>query len=145
MFVVDASVVTKWFVGQVHSDIAERVQASRRPLLAPQLMISEVTDALRKHVRVRDITLSQASAALQSLPGWFNEIVPMQALAGPALAIARRLEHSAYGCFYLALAEDRSAPLVTADEALVRKLASAGYGVEWLGDFDRDWGLGIGD
>ena len=66
MFVVDASVVTKWFVSQLHSDIAERVQASRRPLLAPQLMISEVTDALRKHVRVRDITLGQASAALQS-------------------------------------------------------------------------------
>lgn len=127
MFVVDASVVTKWFVAQVHSDIAERVQASRRPLLAPQLMISEVTDALRKHVRVRDITLSQASTALQSLPNWFSEIVAMQALAGPALAIARRIEHSAHDCFYLALAESRSAQLVTADSRLANRVSGTKY------------------
>ena len=127
MHVVDASVVTKWFVDQTLSDFAERVQASRRPLLAPQLMISEVTDALRKHVRVRDITLNQASAALQSLPNWFSEIVPMQGLASPALAIARRIEHSAYDCFYLALAESRSASLVTADTRLINRLASTKY------------------
>jgi predicted nucleic acid-binding protein len=123
MFVVDASVVTKWFVDQMHSDIAERVQASDRPLLAPQLMIAEVTDALRKHVRVRDITLHQASAALESLPNWFSEIVPMQALASPALTIARKIEHSAYDCFYLALAESRSARLVTADAHLINRVA----------------------
>jgi predicted nucleic acid-binding protein len=127
MFVVDASVVTKWFVQQSHSDIAEQVQASDRPLLAPQLMIAEVADALRKHVRVRDITLSQASTALESLPSWFSEIVPMQALAVPAIAIARRIEHSAYDCIYLALAESRSASLVTADVRLINRLAHTKY------------------
>jgi predicted nucleic acid-binding protein len=127
MYVVDASVVTKWFVDQTLSDIAERVQASRRPLLAPQLMISEVTDALRKHVRVRDITLNQASTALESLPNWFSEIVPMQALASPALTMARKIEHSAYDCFYLALAEIRSARLVTADARLINRLAHTKY------------------
>jgi predicted nucleic acid-binding protein len=127
MYVVDASVVTKWFVDQTHSDIAERVQASERALLAPQLMIAEVTDALRKHVRVRDITLNQASTALQSLPNWFSEIVPMQALADTALAIARRIDHSAYDCFYLALAESRSATLVTTDTRLVNRVANTKY------------------
>jgi len=127
MYVVDASIVTKWFVDQTLSDIAERVQTSRSPLLAPQLLIAEVTDALRKHVRVRDITLNQASTALQSLPGWFSEIVPMQPLAGAALVIARRIEHSAYDCFYLALAENRSAPLVTADTRLIGRVAHTKY------------------
>jgi len=127
MYVVDASVVTKWFVDQNLSDMAERVQAASGPLLAPQLMIAEVTDALRKHVRVRDITLDQASTALESLPGWFSEIVPMQALASAALAIARKIEHSAYDCFYLALAEGRSARLVTADTRLISRVASSKY------------------
>lgn len=127
MFVVDASVVTKWFVQQLLSDVAEQVQASDRPLLAPQLMIAEVADALRKHVRVRDITLGQASTALQSLPNWFSEIVPMQELAVPAIAIARRLEHSAYDCFYLALAQGRAASLVTADMRLINRVAHTKY------------------
>jgi predicted nucleic acid-binding protein len=127
MYVVDASVVTKWFVDQNLSDMAERVQAASGPLLAPQLMISEVTDALRKHVRVNDITLNQASTALESLPSWFSEIVPMQALSCPALTIARRLEHSAYDCFYIALAESRSASLVTADTRLVNRVARTKY------------------
>ena len=127
MYVVDASVVTKWFVDQNLSDMAERVQAASGPLLAPQLMIAEVTDALRKHVRVRDITLNQASTALKSLPSWFSEIVPMQALASAALAIARKIEHSAYDCFYLALAESRSARLVTADARLVNRVAHTKY------------------
>ena len=127
MYVVDASVVTKWFVDQNLSDMAERVQAASGPLLAPQLMIAEVTDALRKHVRVRDITLNQASTALKSLPSWFSEIVPMQALASAALAIARKIEHSAYDCFYLALAESRSARLVTADTRLINRVAPTKY------------------
>ena len=66
MLVVDASVVTKWFVDQVHSDLAELVQSSTQPLLAPQLMIAEVADALRKHVRVRDISIEQARVFNQS-------------------------------------------------------------------------------
>ena len=127
MFVVDASIATKWFVGQIYSDIAERVQKSRRPLLAPQLLIAEVADALRKHVRVGDISIGQATVALQSLPGWFSEIVAMQSLAAPALEIARKLEHSAYDCFYIALAEDREIKLVTADMRLLNRVARTKY------------------
>lgn len=127
MFVVDASIATKWFVGQVYSDIAERVQKSRRPLLAPQLLIAEVADALRKHVRVGDITIGQATDALQALPGCFSEIVAMQLLAAPALEIAQRLEHSAYDCFYVALAEDRAVKLVTADMRLLNRVARTKY------------------
>lgn len=127
MLVVDANIATKWFVDQVDSDIAERVQAAEQPLLAPQLLISEVTDALRKHVRVGDISLEQARAALASLPRWFSEIVAMETLANPAIVMARRLEHSAYDCFYLALAESRAAKFVTADARLVNRVARTKY------------------
>ena len=120
-------VVTKWFVDQTLSDVAERVQASRRALLAPQLMIAAVTYALRKHIRARDITLNQASVALQSPPNWFSEIAPMQGLVRPALAIARSIEHRAYDCLYRALAETRSTSLVTADKRLIDCVAHTKY------------------
>ena len=43
----------------------------------------------------------------------------MSALRDRALAIAIELRHPAYDCFYLALAERSTAPLVTADERLI--------------------------
>jgi predicted nucleic acid-binding protein len=127
MLVVDANIVTKWFVNQVHSDLAELVQNSTQPLVAPQLMIAEVADALRKHVRVRDISIEQAREALASLPRSFSEIVAMEQLADIALTLARKIEHSAYDCFYLALAESRSAQLVTADTRLINRVARTKY------------------
>ena len=127
MLVVDANIVTKWFVDQVHSDLAELVQNSTQPLLAPQLMIAEVADALRKHVRVGDISIEQAREALASLPRSFSEIVAMEQIADAALTLARKIEHSAYDCFYLALAESRSAQLVTADTRLINRVAKTKY------------------
>ena len=127
MLVVDANIVTKWFVDQVHSDRAEQVQASRQRLVAPQLMIAEVTDALRKHVRVGDISVDQARTALASLPRLFSEIVAMEPLADAAIALAGKIEHSAYDCFYLVLAESRSARLVTADARLINRVARTKY------------------
>jgi predicted nucleic acid-binding protein len=127
MLVVDANVATKWFVDQVHSDLAELVQNSTQPLIAPQLMIAEVADALRKHVRVKDISIEQARVALASLPRSFSEIVAMEQLADAALTLARKIEHSAYDCFYLALAESRSARLVTADTRLINQVARTKY------------------
>jgi predicted nucleic acid-binding protein len=127
MLVVDANVATKWFVDQVHSDLAELVQNSTQPLIAPQLMIAEVADALRKQVRVKDISIEQARVALASLPRSFSEIVAMEQLADAALTLARKIEHSAYDCFYLALAKSRSARLVTADTRLINQVARTKY------------------
>jgi predicted nucleic acid-binding protein len=44
-------------------------------------------------------------------------------LAALAFALARELDHSAYDCFYLALARRRAAPLVTLDRAFVAGVA----------------------
>lgn len=51
------------------------------------------------------------------------ESVPCRTLLRDALALARRLRHSAYDCFYLALAVRLEAPLVTADRRLVELAA----------------------
>lgn len=48
---------------------------------------------------------------------------PMAELAPRALEIARALDHPAYDCFYLTLAEREHTYLVTADEVLVRRVA----------------------
>jgi predicted nucleic acid-binding protein len=44
-----------------------------------------------------------------------------------ALAIAIELRHPVYDCFYLALAERNTSPLVTADERLIHRCAGTPF------------------
>jgi predicted nucleic acid-binding protein len=49
------------------------------------------------------------------------DLVPMRNLVEPATKLAISLNHPAYDCLYLALAETIEASFVTADELLVRR------------------------
>jgi predicted nucleic acid-binding protein len=64
-------------------------------------------------------------------------LIPDEALAAAAMQIARRLDHPVYDCFYLALAEQRDARMITADRRLIARLHGTGweYRVQALADF----------
>lgn len=119
--VVDASVALRWLVAFENSDKAERLIESGETLIAPDIVIPEITNAIWKYVVFGDITPSEAQAACARAATAFESLVPSSLLKDRALAIAIELKHAAYDCFYLALAEGREAPLVTADERLVRR------------------------
>ena len=61
--------------------------------------------------------------------------VSTAALAESALLLAVRWEITAYDATYVALADRLALPLVTADEAMVRKLTGAGLNARFLGDW----------
>lgn len=115
--VVDASVVAKWVLREDGSD---RANALRRDgdLIAPSLLASEVGNAFWKAERRGDIARDDAVAALRSVLGPFDELVPNEALHARALELAIDLRHPIHDCFYLALAERDGATLVTADTRL---------------------------
>jgi predicted nucleic acid-binding protein len=50
-FVVDASVVIKWFVPEVHSDAARRLLERSHQYVAPDLLYAETANAIWKKVR----------------------------------------------------------------------------------------------
>ena len=54
------------------------------------------------------------------------ELVPMRPLARRAVDLSILLDHAAYDCVCLALAETAKRPFVTADARLRRKLAVEG-------------------
>jgi predicted nucleic acid-binding protein len=127
-WVVDASVVAKWFLTEPDSEAAlALLGAAFDPLLAPDLVIAEVANALWHKARRGDIGLAPAQEAVANLHAHFDEIVPASALAPRALSIAVELRHPVYDCFYLALAEARGAGFVTAD----RRLHAAVQGTPW--------------
>jgi predicted nucleic acid-binding protein len=78
------------------------------------------------------MTAAEATAAILDLQKLALISTPTQLLATEALAIAGSLDVTAYDACYLALSDRFALPLVTADEALVRK-AGGSHLVRWLG------------
>jgi predicted nucleic acid-binding protein len=125
--VVDANVAIKWFIEQPGTDDAQRVQQYKGPLIAPALLLSETTSGLWRHVTRGDIDVSEAKTAVVNLPRWFSELAEDRLLAPVALDLAVELNNSPYDCFYLALAIERGAPLVTADKRFINRLSQTAY------------------
>ena len=125
--VIDASVAIKWVVAEAGT--AHALELRQRRLMAPDLLIAECANILWKKVRRGELLEQEALIAGGILRGADVALEPMSGLMEPALALAVRLGHPAYDCFYLALAEATAAAFVTADEVLVRRVKAAGLPV----------------
>jgi len=125
--VVDASVALRWCFQLHKSDRAEELLRSDRHLIAPDLVIAEITNAAWKFVIFDRMAAELAAAAVREIVKAFEELVPVSALRDRALAIAVELRYPAYDCFYLALAEKSASHLITADERLIRRCADTPF------------------
>jgi predicted nucleic acid-binding protein len=72
--------------------------------------------------------LQQAVSAAEQVGRRPIEFRPLAALARQALEMDATLDHPIYDCFYLALAEQCDALLVTADDRFLSKLQATGWG-----------------
>lgn len=126
--VVDASVALRWCFQLNKSDRAEELLRSDHHLVAPDLVIAEVTNAAWKFVMFDQMAAESAVSAVREIVKAFEELVPVSVLRDRALAIAIELRHPAYDCFYLALAERSTSRLITADERLIRRCADTSFG-----------------
>jgi predicted nucleic acid-binding protein len=119
--VVDASVAVKWVIPEPASEQAERLLApGEGPLLAPDLLLVEAANALWKKTSRRELGVAEAEQALTMIATGPLVLTPMTELLARALQMAAVLGHPVYDCVYLALAERAQAPLVTADERLLK-------------------------
>ena len=125
--VVDASVALRWCFQLNGSDAAEELLRSNDPLIAPDLVIAEITNAAWKFVIFDRMPAEVAMSAVHEVAKAFEELVPTSELKDRALAIAIELRHPAYDCFYLALAEQSTSLLVTADGRLIRRCADTPF------------------
>jgi len=119
--VVDASVALHWLFEQDGSDRAQAILGAEHPLIAPDLVLFEITNAAWRLAAANSVPLDAAAAAVALAPKQFDELVPAAALTDRALAIAVELRHPPYDCFYIALAEKRGCRLITADLRFLRR------------------------
>lgn len=123
--VIDASVAIKWVIEEQGTQ--EALSLRRHRLFAPDLLAAECANVLWKKARRNELTSQEALLAVRLLQRADIELVPMRALLEPATRLAIALDHPAYDCAYLALAESLSCDLVTADRRLSAKALPADY------------------
>ena len=129
--VIDASVAIKWVIEE--HGTREAISLRRHRLFAPELLVAECANVLWKKTRRNELTPDEARLAARLLQRADVELAPMRALLEPTTELAIAMDHPAYDCAYLALAESLSCNLVTADRKLSAKQLPQGYKSKVLG------------
>jgi predicted nucleic acid-binding protein len=138
--VVDASVGIKLFLAEPLSDQADALfdhlaDALPARFYVPDLFFIECASILWKYVRRFGYPPEVARQDVADLVRLPVQAVSTAALAELALSLAVAHEITAYDATYAALGERLSLPLVTADEALLRRLTGSGLDVRFVGDW----------
>jgi predicted nucleic acid-binding protein len=126
--VVDASVVVDWIAPDADPalpalSVLRRLAETEEELLAPRLLLEEVSNALLTGVRRRRWSGAQADSALTLLTTLPVRLDDQHRDLERAWELARRYDnHPIYDLMYVALAERRKTKLITADRSLQRAL-----------------------
>ena len=124
VYVVDASVVIKWFLPEIHSDAARRLLSATHEYFSPDLLFSEVGNIIRKKVRRGELTTVQGERLTADISSVAVETVPARGLLIDAYALAVTAGLSVDDSMYLALAVRLNTEMITADDRLGRTVAS---------------------
>jgi predicted nucleic acid-binding protein len=124
VFVLDAGVVLKWFVPEVHSDAARRLLDAPHQYLAPDLLFPEAGNAIWKKVRRGELTAEEAQRLVTDLSRAAVDTIATRGLIADAYALAGATGRSVYDATYVALAVRLETQLITADDRLEKALAA---------------------
>jgi predicted nucleic acid-binding protein len=102
-----------------HLDQADEV-------LAPELFVPEVVNAVWKLHHFGDLNLGACDAVLELLLDFVDTLVSCKVLYREAFLLSRTTRRAAYDMFYLALAKREDAALLTLDKALRKQALGQG-------------------
>ena len=141
VFVVDASVVVKWFVPEIYSDAARRLLELPHEYVAPDLLFAETANTIWKKIRREELSAEEGQQLVADIGQIAVETVSCRALAEDAHALASATGRTVYDSMYIALAVRLNTRAITADErlesALKRIPAVAGH-LQLVQTFERD-------
>jgi predicted nucleic acid-binding protein len=135
--VVDASIAIKWVMAEAGSDAAGelliRARSGDLALIAPEHLLGEVGNGLRKRVAQKVLTPGDAVDALDMIYDIGLEFVTGADRWVRTLEDALTWGVTTYDALYIAVALDVDGRLVTADRRLVTSARAASLPVHELG------------
>ena len=143
-FVVDSSVVTKWFVIEDDSGLAVAVRdkfaTHKIKLAVPTLLFYEVMNAIRSAGVFDDGDLAVAARSLSKYQ--FEVWRPMGKLLELSAQLSLRNDVTVYDACYVALAQRKGSKVITEDKELLDKFPSLTLPLNRVGE---DSGRNSGD
>jgi predicted nucleic acid-binding protein len=115
-FVLDACVAAKILFAEQGSQAAATLLANADYVVAPELILLEVTSVAIKKVRRKEMTSASAREAVGDLEGLFDQLIPTKDFRSKAMEFALGTMTSTYDAIYAALAVRESLTLVTANK-----------------------------
>lgn len=125
-FVLDASVILKWFRAKDEEKIEKAREFEKRHLAGeieiavPELLFYEVANVLLTKPQIKTEEVLKALEILDQLN--LKRFSPTPALQKIALEVCQKAKISFYDASYVALADFLKAKLVTSDQKLAEKL-----------------------
>jgi len=137
--VVDASFAAMWAIPEPFSPralaLTNQWAGEEIQLIAPCLLLTEVTNAFYKRLVRGEISLSNALAALHVVLEFGIEIREEPGLHSHTIELSHRLKRpNTYDCHYLALAEIYHCDLWTGDERFFNSVTRTFPRVKWVGN-----------
>ncbi len=135
-YTVDASVVVKWFLPEIHTREALHLLAKNHELSAPDLIFAEVGNTLWKKCRAEELDAEAAAEILFDFERVPLRIIPSEMMLDDAWMIAERYRRTFYDSLYLAVARAQECRMVTADKKFYESLKSTplGKSLLWIED-----------
>jgi len=126
--VVDTSVVVKFFTEEAEDtrqadQVFRAAMARTVRLVAPDFLLVEFDNVLWRKTATRELTVSEAEGKLAEFQAFapLLLVVPVAVLLLSILRTSCRYGHAAYDTAFLALAESRGIPFLTADKKFYTK------------------------
>lgn len=123
MYVLDASVLIKWFSDEEYTDIALKLRddffQGNTELVVPDLLLYEVSNALRYNPNFDENDVVEAVDSLHDMG--IDIIIPTGDVIRSAINLAFTHDVTIYDAFYAALAYEIDFTLITADAKFYRK------------------------
>jgi predicted nucleic acid-binding protein len=136
---VDANIVVTIVAPEAQRPLALSLWRSwlkqDREIVAPRLLVYEVTSALWRNAMRDILTLGEARRAAQAALGMGVTILDPPGLSEQAFEMAAHFRRpAAYDAHYLALADHLGCPFWTADERLYNAIRTDFPHIHWLGE-----------
>lgn len=124
MIVIDANVAVKWYLPEKEREDAIALLSGTEILIAPEIIRIEVLAAITRTIRERGATIEEAELRCRKWLRHLDErVVTLRSeddLLDRAIDLSIRERHPLQDCFYLSLALQETAKLVTYDKRLFK-------------------------
>lgn len=120
LVVLDASAAIEIVLQRKKANALHKVLLAAEAISAPDLFVSEVANVFWKYHQFQNLPDAECMQGVNQALAIVDEFVPSEEIVHEAFNLALRFETSTYDMFYLALALQHEATLVTVDQRLQR-------------------------